>query len=157
MLNSKPDEEYSLFYVNDYWYYFFRLHYILCERLSKMHKHAINLAAEEASQKLNKESSPSTQLRLRNNRTSIWLEAFLSWLTFWLCPFSWDRYGRLLLFFGRHGEASFGWQPGLKSIRRYSSGNVWNSRLYCLHTRQSRLIYCPTGMFTCQCVLYFEK
>lgn len=71
MLNSKPDEEYSLFYVNDYWYYFFRLHYILCERLSKMHKHALNLAAEEASQKLNKESSPSTQLRLRNNRTII--------------------------------------------------------------------------------------
>ena len=66
MMNTKPDEEYSLFFVNDYWYYFFRLHHTLCERLSKMHKHAIDLAAEEASQKSSKANSASSLLRLKN-------------------------------------------------------------------------------------------
>lgn len=66
MLNSDPDDVYALFFVNDYWYYFFRLHYTLCERLSKMHKHALDIAAEEAALQINKDDSPSNKLRLKN-------------------------------------------------------------------------------------------
>lgn len=66
MLNSDPDDVYALFFVNDYWYYFFRLHYTLCERLSKMHKHALDIAAENAAQQINKDDSPSNKLRLKN-------------------------------------------------------------------------------------------
>ncbi|OTF69207.1 paired amphipathic helix protein Sin3a-like protein, partial [Euroglyphus maynei] len=67
MLNSNPDEEYSLFFVNNFWYLFFRLHNILCERLSKMHKRAQQIAAEEVKENHCRNSSPSILLRLRNN------------------------------------------------------------------------------------------
>lgn len=66
LLNSDPDDTYALYLVNDYWYYFFRLHHILCDRLSKMNKHALEIAAEEAAQNVNKEESPSNKLRLKN-------------------------------------------------------------------------------------------
>lgn len=67
MLNSDPDDVYALFFVNDFWYFFFRLHYTLCERLSKMHKHALNIAAEEAAaQQINNNDSPSDKLHLKN-------------------------------------------------------------------------------------------
>lgn len=68
MFNSNPDEEYSLFFVNNFWYLFFRLHNILCERLSKMHKRAQQIAAEEVKENQTRNSSPSILLRLRNNR-----------------------------------------------------------------------------------------
>ncbi|KAH9526139.1 Paired amphipathic helix protein Sin3a [Dermatophagoides farinae] len=67
MFNSNPDEEYSLFFVNNFWYLFFRLHNILCERLSKMHKRAQQIAAEEVKENQTRNSSPSILLRLRNN------------------------------------------------------------------------------------------
>lgn len=75
MLNSNPDEEYSLFFVNNFWYLFFRLHNILCERLSKMHKRAQQIAADEVKENQNRNLSPSSLLRLRNNRKycNIWL------------------------------------------------------------------------------------
>lgn len=66
MLNSNPDEEYSLFFVTNYWYFFFRLHYVLCERLSKMHQRAQQIACEES--KTDRESAPANLLRLKNNR-----------------------------------------------------------------------------------------
>ncbi|KPM05974.1 paired amphipathic helix protein Sin3a-like protein [Sarcoptes scabiei] len=65
MLNSNPDEEYSLFFVTNYWYFFFRLHYVLCERLSKMHQRAQQIACEES--KTDRESAPANLLRLKNN------------------------------------------------------------------------------------------
>ncbi len=73
LLNSDPDDTYALYLVNDYWYYFFRLHHILCDRLSKMNKHALEIAAEEAAQNVNKEESPSNKLRLKNTSKLIFL------------------------------------------------------------------------------------
>ncbi|KAH9420995.1 Paired amphipathic helix protein Sin3a [Dermatophagoides pteronyssinus] len=71
MLNSNPDEEYSLFFVNNFWYLFFRLHNILCERLSKMHKRAQQIAADEVKENQNRNLSPSSLLRLRNNHVKV--------------------------------------------------------------------------------------
>lgn len=65
LMNSNPDEEYLLFYTNTYWYCFFRLHYILCDRLSKMRKRAQNIASEEATRN---KSSPAMLLGLQHQR-----------------------------------------------------------------------------------------
>ena len=67
MLNTDPDDCYSLFFVNSNWYLFFRLHYILCERLGKMYERATILAAEEAKEKLDRKESTAVALRLKPN------------------------------------------------------------------------------------------
>ncbi|KAI1292628.1 Paired amphipathic helix protein Sin3a [Halotydeus destructor] len=58
-------DEYSLFFVNNNWYLFFRLHSILCERLTKMHERAVIIAAEEDRDKLNRKESTAIALRLK--------------------------------------------------------------------------------------------
>lgn len=60
-------KDYTLFFANEFWYYFFRLHHTLCERLSRMHKHSLEIAAEEASQKHARDNSPASQLGYRTN------------------------------------------------------------------------------------------
>lgn len=70
LINSDPDDTYAIYYFNDFWYYFFRLHNILCDRLSKMNKHALDIAEEAAAQNINKEESPSSKLRLKNTSKS---------------------------------------------------------------------------------------
>ena len=68
MLNSKADEKYILFFVNEYWYYFFRLHHILCDRLGKMCKQAKILANDRDSEKLKQaDKSAARLLRLKAN------------------------------------------------------------------------------------------
>lgn len=82
LMNSNPDEEYLLFYANHYWYCFFRLHYILCDRLSKMRKRAQHIASEEAA---SSKDSPAMVLRLQNQRnylSLIWNLFFFNQLCF---------------------------------------------------------------------------
>lgn len=64
---SMAPKDYTLFFANEFWYYFFRLHHTLCERLSRMHKHSLEIAAEEASQKHARDNSPASQLGYRTN------------------------------------------------------------------------------------------
>ncbi|XP_066509834.1 paired amphipathic helix protein Sin3a-like isoform X2 [Hoplias malabaricus] len=72
---SACDEAYNLFYVNNNWYVFFRLHHILCSRLLRIYGQAEKQIEEEARErewernvlglKREKNDSPAVQLRLR--------------------------------------------------------------------------------------------
>ena len=73
MLNSSPDDVYSLFIVNQSWYLFFRLHYILCDRLRKMQERALKLAEEETKEKSFKKDSPAVSLRLKHKGKCIFI------------------------------------------------------------------------------------
>ena len=50
---------------NNNWYLFFRLHHILCERLTKMYSQAVIIAGEEAKDKKDRKESTAVALRLK--------------------------------------------------------------------------------------------
>ena len=50
---------------NNNWYLFFRLHHILCERLTKMYNQAVIIASEEAKDKKDRKESTAVSLRLK--------------------------------------------------------------------------------------------
>ena len=56
---------YSLFFVNNNWYLFFRLHQILCERLYKIYTYSVKIAAEEAQCRKDRKESTAIALRLK--------------------------------------------------------------------------------------------
>ncbi|KAB5525944.1 hypothetical protein PHYPO_G00146040 [Pangasianodon hypophthalmus] len=72
---STCDEAYNLFYVNNNWYVFLRLHHMLCSRLLRIYNQAEKQIEEEARErewernvlglKREKNDSPAVQLRLR--------------------------------------------------------------------------------------------
>ncbi|XP_011177840.2 uncharacterized protein LOC105209234 isoform X2 [Zeugodacus cucurbitae] len=59
------DEAYTLFFANNNWYLFLRLHAILCERLCTMYERAQMLAIEEERHRTNRRESTATALRLK--------------------------------------------------------------------------------------------
>ncbi|EDV37338.1 uncharacterized protein Dana_GF11469, isoform A [Drosophila ananassae] len=59
------DESYSLFFANNNWYLFLRLHAILCDRLHVMYERARRLAIEEERCRVNRRESTATALRLK--------------------------------------------------------------------------------------------
>ncbi|EDV28962.1 uncharacterized protein TRIADDRAFT_52359 [Trichoplax adhaerens] len=63
--NDDTDDVYSLYFVNNQWYVFFRLHQTLCERLCKIYHQAIALAEEEAANKHNRKEAVAVALRLK--------------------------------------------------------------------------------------------
>jgi paired amphipathic helix protein Sin3a len=65
LMNSAGESEYTLFFCNNNWYLFFRLHCILCERLTKMYERSQIIAAEEAKEKSNRKESTAIALRLK--------------------------------------------------------------------------------------------
>ncbi|KAH7945416.1 hypothetical protein HPB49_010724 [Dermacentor silvarum] len=65
MQNLYSDDSYALFFVNDHWYLFFRLHHLLCERLTKIYKQSTNLAADEAKERKDRKESTAVALRLK--------------------------------------------------------------------------------------------
>uniref|UniRef100_A0A8D9BTT3 Paired amphipathic helix protein Sin3a n=1 Tax=Cacopsylla melanoneura TaxID=428564 RepID=A0A8D9BTT3_9HEMI len=65
MIPPYPDEYYTLFFGNNYWYLFFRLHQILCDRLSQMYEHASVLAQIESKHKTSRQESTAIALRLK--------------------------------------------------------------------------------------------
>ncbi|UJR37933.1 hypothetical protein I4U23_030619 [Adineta vaga] len=75
---QKLDDMFHLFFVNDNYYYFFRLHQLLCERLLKMFQQSLRLIEQENSSQRNRQTSsiPST-LRL-SNRPNIPVEEYYS-------------------------------------------------------------------------------
>ncbi|CAN7983566.1 unnamed protein product, partial [Ixodes hexagonus] len=62
---TPPDDSYALFFVNDHWYLFFRLHHLLCERLTKIYRQSTNLAADEAKDRKDRKESTAVALRLK--------------------------------------------------------------------------------------------
>uniref|UniRef100_A0A224YVC1 Paired amphipathic helix protein Sin3a n=1 Tax=Rhipicephalus zambeziensis TaxID=60191 RepID=A0A224YVC1_9ACAR len=65
MQNLYSDDSYALFFVNDHWYLFFRLHHLLCERLTKIYRQSTNLAADEAKERKDRKESTAVALRLK--------------------------------------------------------------------------------------------
>jgi paired amphipathic helix protein Sin3a len=59
------DEAYTLFYANSNWYYFVRLHAILCDRLRTMYDRTQILSAEEEKYKTTRRESAAIALRLK--------------------------------------------------------------------------------------------
>ncbi|KAK7790679.1 hypothetical protein R5R35_008201 [Gryllus longicercus] len=65
MAGVHPDETYTLFFGNNNWYLFLRLHQILCERLTRMYERAVQLAADEARYRRGRKESTAIALRLK--------------------------------------------------------------------------------------------
>lgn len=69
------DDVYNLFFVNNYWYVFFRLHYILCSRLLRIYGQAEKQIEEDARErewekevlglKKEKNENPAMQLKMK--------------------------------------------------------------------------------------------
>lgn len=64
-ISKHAEEAYTLFFANNNWYLFLRLHAILCERLRTMYDRAQILAAEEEKYRTNRRESTATALRLK--------------------------------------------------------------------------------------------
>jgi paired amphipathic helix protein Sin3a len=62
---------FHLFFVNDNYYYFFRLHQLLCERLLKMYQQSLRLIEQEHGSHRNRPPSVASVLRLSNRRKLI--------------------------------------------------------------------------------------
>uniref|UniRef100_A0A182M8I8 Paired amphipathic helix protein Sin3a n=1 Tax=Anopheles culicifacies TaxID=139723 RepID=A0A182M8I8_9DIPT len=59
------EEAYTLFFTNNSWYLFLRLHAILCERLLTIYERAQIIAAEERAYESTRNNSTATALRLK--------------------------------------------------------------------------------------------
>lgn len=64
-VSCHPDEQYTLFFADNHWYLFLRLHQILCDRLSRMYERANVLAKQESSSKESRKESTAISLRLK--------------------------------------------------------------------------------------------
>ena len=67
-MNQKGDDQYALFFNNELWYCFFRYHYILCERLSKMHKESEELIEQKNRENSQNKKSFAYNLALKSER-----------------------------------------------------------------------------------------
>jgi len=63
------DDLYNLFFVNNTWYIFFRLHQLLCERLLTMYDLAMKIAVDEARDKMHRREGTAVALRLKQPTT----------------------------------------------------------------------------------------
>ena len=50
---------------NNNWYLFFRLHHLLCERLTKLYNQAVIIASEESKDKKDRKECTAVALRLK--------------------------------------------------------------------------------------------
>lgn len=66
-ISCHPDEQYTLFYADNHWYLFLRLHQILCDRLSRMYERANVIAKQESCSREScaRKESAAISLRLR--------------------------------------------------------------------------------------------
>uniref|UniRef100_A0A336L2W3 Paired amphipathic helix protein Sin3a n=1 Tax=Culicoides sonorensis TaxID=179676 RepID=A0A336L2W3_CULSO len=64
-ISKHAEEAYTLFFANNNWYLFLRLHAILCERLRAMYERAQILLEEENQNKQNRRESTAIALRLK--------------------------------------------------------------------------------------------
>lgn len=63
--NKDPEDSYQLFYIDDKWYCFFRLHHILCQRLGTIYERSKVLIAEEEKERKDRKESTAIALRLK--------------------------------------------------------------------------------------------
>jgi paired amphipathic helix protein Sin3a len=67
--DMEPDESYMHMICNNNWYLFYRLHHILCERLTKMYNQAVIIANEESKDKKDRKECTAVALRLIPSNT----------------------------------------------------------------------------------------
>lgn len=93
------DDVYSLFFVNNNWYFFLRLHQTLCSRLLKIYRQAqkqlLEYRTEKEREKLlcegrkEKTNDPAMELRLKQpSKNTLWRGALLM---FWLYVGNWEQ------------------------------------------------------------------
>lgn len=63
--NKDPEDSYQMFYIDDKWYCFFRLHHILCQRLGSIYERSKVLIAEEERERKERKESTAIALRLK--------------------------------------------------------------------------------------------
>lgn len=63
--NKDPEDSYQLFYTDDKWYCFLRLHHILCQRLGSIHERSKVLIKEEEKERKDRKESTAIALRLQ--------------------------------------------------------------------------------------------
>ncbi|XP_058056638.1 paired amphipathic helix protein Sin3a [Anopheles bellator] len=76
-LGKHIEEAYTLFFANNNWYLFLRLHAILCERLRTIYERAQIIAAEERAYESTRNNSTATALRLKP-KSEIRIEEYYS-------------------------------------------------------------------------------
>ncbi|KAK7571866.1 hypothetical protein V9T40_014338 [Parthenolecanium corni] len=64
-ISCHPDEHYTLFYADNHWYLFLRLHQILCDRLSRMYERANIIAKQESYSRESSARKESAAISLR--------------------------------------------------------------------------------------------
>ncbi len=74
---KNPEDMYRLYYVDKHWYFFFRFHQILCERLHKIYKHSLNVAEQEYNDAKTRQQSVAEALNLKNRCKFYYFEVFL--------------------------------------------------------------------------------
>lgn len=63
--NKDPEDSYHLFYTDDKWYCFFRLHHILCQRLGSIYERSKVLITDEEKERKDRKESTAIALRLK--------------------------------------------------------------------------------------------
>lgn len=63
--NKDPEDNYQMFYIDDKWYCFLRLHHILCQRLGSIYERSKVLIAEEEKERKDRKESTAIALRLK--------------------------------------------------------------------------------------------
>lgn len=63
--NKDPEDSYQMFYIDDKWYCFLRLHHILCQRLGSIYHRSKVLIAEEEKERKDRKESTAIALRLK--------------------------------------------------------------------------------------------
>lgn len=63
--NKDPEDSYQMFYIDDKWYCFLRLHHILCQRLGSIYGRSKVLIAEEEKDRKDRKESTAIALRLK--------------------------------------------------------------------------------------------
>lgn len=63
--NKDPEDSYQMFYIDDKWYCFLRLHHILCQRLGSIYERSKVLIAEEEKERKDRKESTAIALRLK--------------------------------------------------------------------------------------------
>lgn len=168
------DDAYNMFFVNNYWYIFFRLHHILCSRLLRIYGQAEKQIEEDSLERewerevlgLKREKNENPAIQLKMKEPSKWKkllkDAFkCNSVIALLCssvggggtnlviPFlsTCSGCGRrgLLLGVPRNGAQSPGRKHGAGSVRGLFEGNVYDPCLHCLHYGQTHPEHRPPG------------
>lgn len=147
------DGVYNLFFVNNNWYFFLRLHQTLCSRLLRVYRQAerqlLEYRAEQSRERLlmaegRREKACDLAMELRLKQPSGFYHFChsipgMSWsVTVWVNLFCCSRWGGVrgvLPSLPGYGAQPVGWKPGFCSVWRYAARDVHHSCLHWIYDR----------------------